>query len=339
MYIHELHTLPTASPPIIPEHEHELSILPIQAIIARQIDGNTTIPASLTLKPSHTALPAWQIIVIVMGSLIFLSVLAILFLRIRTHYRVKRAASTTQFGGSLTGDGFISERKRSEGPDPMGNRNSLIGEARVQVRRLIKKSRPSGLTRSMEMTPNTDTKAGLSPLGFGAEMKRSSRKNGFTSRIKSDDMDSSSALGRYSLGRGPFHLQAERYSNPRSLRTGSNLTSIGREEDLDHGFGKSPASQHGIGPGGGRARSENEWDDDTHSVAHTIRDSFEDDHDQETETALGTSAPFTSPANVNAFPSSNGHSYTSYGLGYGSPQEQDLMDVRRVGHDKLVNRI
>jgi hypothetical protein len=349
MYLHNLlHTLPTASPTIIPEHEHGLSILPIQAIIARQTNGNTTLPESLTVKPSHTIIPAWQITVIVMGSLIFISVLAILFLRIRAHYRVKHAASTAQFGGSLTGDGVSvsnSRRKGNEGTGDTGKRDRVVGETKVQIRRFIKKTRPSGLTQSMEMSPNADMKAGLSD----AETKRSSRKNGVASRIRSDDLDSSRTLGRDSLGRGPFYLHAERYHNSHSfVGTGSNLTSIGREADVDHVIGNFSASQHGIGPGRGRTRTEDEWEDDTHSVAHTIRDSFDEAHDQETATSLGTSgpmsaSPFTSltrHGDVDGFSSSNGHSYTLYGPGCGSPWEQDLMDVRRDGCDrKRVNRI
>lgn len=264
---------------------------------------------------------------------------------------MKRGASTTRFGGSFTGDGpdgFMGGMKKQEAT---GKRESIVGDAKVQIRKLIKKTRPSGLSRGMEMTPNQDSKTGLPPFGFNTDTQRSSRKSYFSSRIKSVDMESGKASGEDGIGRGPFRSHTHTHSNSRSfVGTGSNPTSVGREEKVDYGFSKSPGSNHGIGPGRGGGgmvmrRSEDEWEYDDHSVAHTIRDSFDDDHDL--DTAVGTSAPvsaspFTSPTRygeMDAF-SSNGHSYSSYGLGRSSPREQDLADARRFGHDrKMANRI
>lgn len=275
----------------------------------------TDVPDSL--QPSrtiHTTLKAWQIVLIVIGGLILISFLVLIGLRIRTHYAIKRVISSARVEQSFTGDAFLSQSTGEK-------RDSVVGSAKVKIRRLIRKTKPSGLSRAMEMSPEANGNG----VGSGGGVYGGRRKG---ERIRSQDSNESRGLGK-----GPFKIHAHAQSQSHSFvgTGGSGLTSLGREEDVERGLRGYTIS---LDPGRGR---EDDWDD-THSVAHTIRDSF----DQPPSGTAMVSASTSAPASTIPLSPSSGTGCGYYSSSFSPPSsytspESHLSPSKSPGEEGLLS--
>ena len=196
-------------------------------------------------------------------------------------------------------------------------RESIIEDAKAKVRRLVKKSRTRTRSATYPSSPTSPSKSGvdfgLAALRFGggggssgigekkassgyAKGKKGRRKsqNGIDMRIRSADDHADDENPSYREdGKGPFTRKENvTESGSRfavgSAGSGSRLMSAGggpfttsssrREED---GF------VSGTGPGRGTGGRESEdWGYGDHSIAHTVRGSFEDAEEEERQRAV-----------------------------------------------------
>lgn len=321
----------------------------IQRLLPRQTlspTTSTTTPQTSFIPRPETyrtvnGIPPWAIAVIVIGGLLTLSLCGLLGLRLRTRWRAKRGAMnsiTHVFAKGENGDGNGAgggDPKESTSPDKgssgvaIGNgstvveegtktrrRDSLLDQAEVRIRKLIKKTRPAtsnSTSRLVHTTTNDDDRPPHTSLSINTGGGASS-----TTKLRESNAPPPTAFSF----EGTTYLDPN--SNPLSNNNNDNNTTLFRNFSFKNPFsggrpqtgsssvsgpqphpGTSPpisspsnhplSSEGGGGVGGvdyynsayynSLARpSEDDWAWADDSIARTIRGSYDNqDHERDME--------------------------------------------------------